>query len=884
MGTVYRARDSRLRRDVAIKVLSEARRLDAARLLRFEQEARALAALSHPNIAAIYGIEETAEGAPALVLELVEGETLATRLALGALPLGEALSIAGQIAEALDAAHEKGIVHRDLKPANIAITSTGLVKVLDFGVAKIAEPSAASVEETRTSGLTHEGMVVGTAAYMSPEQARGQAVDRRTDIWAFGCVLYEMLTGRRLFKGDSTADTLAAVLGVGPDWNALPAETPTAVRTLLRRCLERDWRARIRETGTIRFVLGDGPSLSGGGSVDVVETRPAWKVLSAIAAGGLLLGGVLVAALMWSAMPPPVSRVTRLAIPQHDGDAIAMVAEGYDLAMTPDGSVVYAANGGTQLLVRALEALEPTVIASGGGLKRPFLSPSGDWVGFGGGTGFFFLSKVPIAGGDPVKLTAVDGDLNGATWLPDDTIVFATSNGGTGLQRISASGGKLEVLTKPDHEHGEVDHLYPDVLPGGSAVLFTLVSQMGNAPTTDIWAYDVRDGSRKRVFAGGSDARFVRASTAGAIGHLVYTSAGALHAIPFDVNRLEILGTPSPVVKGVATRGYGRASVAVASDGTLAYVEAPPPPLRTLVLLDRFNNEEAIPAPPRPYMQPRVSPDGTRIVVGIWETARDLWIWNVRQQLMSRLTMGFGLKNYPVWNSDGSRVFYASTTEGGALNIWSRAADGTGDAERITTSDNFQNPTGISPDGQHVVLHEATQQGIHLFQVTLGADHRKTSLVAPVSNETGGVISPDGRWLAFSQASEVYVRPYPDTASGVWPVSTDGGSDPIWSKNGKELELLFYERATKSLMRVPVEATAGSNWRRTRPEKLLDLSAYDVDGLQRTGSGRSFDVFPDGSRFVIVKPPKSSGQPEWPNIIVVQHFDQELDRLVRAGR
>ena len=499
MGEVYRARDTNLGREVAIKVLPDAVAHDADRLARFEREAKTLATLNHPHIAAIYGFEKSS-GAHALVMELVEGETLDERIRRpeglrlpgdgppdrrpadgsgrpSGLPIDEALRIAHQIAEAIEAAHEQGIIHRDLKPANVKVRPDGTVKVLDFGLAKAMEPAAGSspsmsMSPTITSPamMTGVGMILGTAAYMSPEQARGKVVDKRADIWAFGCVLYEMLTGKRAFEGEDVTEVLAFLITKEPDWNALPPATPTAIRTLLKRCLEKKSRERVADISTALFVLEEQASLAapvGTASAAPLPRRPLWRRVAALTAGTLVIAAVTGAA-VWVATRPVPPRVSRLPLALSGTAALAINGLARDLAITPDGSrLVYVGNRGTQLFVRALDVLEPVAVFTGTP-RGPFISPDAQWIGFVDDQDS--LKKVAVTGGPPVTLATLDGGTRGATWGPDDTIVVATNNVATGLLRVAAAGGPTTVLTRPDRAQGEADHLWPELLPGGRAV------------------------------------------------------------------------------------------------------------------------------------------------------------------------------------------------------------------------------------------------------------------------------------------------------------------------------------------------------------------------------------------------------------------------------
>ena len=612
---MYRARDTKLNRDVAIKVLPDSFASDAERLARFTREAQTLASLNHPNIAHIHGLEES-NGVRALVMELVEGEDLSQRIARGPISIDEALPIAKQIAEALEAAHEQGIIHRDLKPANIKVTPDGAVKVLDFGLAKLAHVGAtaghpdvtASPTITSPAMMTGVGVLLGTAAYMSPEQAKGREADKRSDIWAFGCVLYEMLTGRRAFDGEDMTEVLGAVVRLEPNWEALPSDMPQPVRTLLHRCLVKDRRKRIADIAAALFVLDHqaGVAATSSAPATPLPRKPLWRRIAVETAGAVVVA-VLGGAMVWFATRPVPPSVVRTTITTSGSAALTLSGTDRDLAITPDGSrVVY--RGKNQLLVRALNQLEPTVLSGLGAPQGVFISPDGQWVGFFDGRSQ--LKKVAIASGLQVPIGLVDGGgPRGATWGPDGTIIFATNLTATGLQRVSDAGGELTALTKPDRERGESDHLWPEFLPGGEAVLFTITraSDIEN----EVAVLDLRTRTSKVLIRGGSHAHYAPT------GHLVYNVAGTLRAVAFDLGRVEVVGTPAPVLEGVVTTLSGDADIAVAANGSLVYVPGVASvAARTVVSVDREGRASPLPGlPADAYRDVRVSPDGTRLAL-----------------------------------------------------------------------------------------------------------------------------------------------------------------------------------------------------------------------------------------------------------------------------
>jgi eukaryotic-like serine/threonine-protein kinase len=874
MGEVYRAKDTKLNREVAIKVLPDLFAVDPERLARFTREAQTLASLNHPNIAIIHGLEQAGE-VHALVMELVPGEDLSERIARGAIPVDEALPIAKQIAEALEAAHEQAIIHRDLKPANIKLRPDGTVKVLDFGLAKIAEPVAAVVSNITqsptitTPAMTAAGIILGTAAYMSPEQAKGKPADKRSDVWAFGCVLYEMLAGKRAFEGEDVSDTLANVLKREPDWNALPTAVSGSVRTLLRRCLTKDRKRRLDSAADARLEIDDALTAPAPDARAVAGVPSVgWRRLAAVTMAALVVGGVAAGATVWFAMRPASGRVIRTAIPTAGATALSVGNNGPHLTLTPDGSrVVY--RGAGQILVRALDQLEPRALTGLGAPQSPFTAPDGQWLGFFDGQS---LNKVTITGGPPVPVAQVDGLFRGATWGTDGTIVFATS-ASTGLQRVSSAGGEVTVLTTPDLARGEADHLWPEFLPDGHAVLFTITAANGGLAAAQIAVWDLRTGTETVLLRGGSHARYLPT------GHLVYGAGGSLWAVRFDLRRLAVVGAPVPVLTSVAMTVAGGVEAAFASNGTLAYLSGitlAALTQRTLVWVDRQGREEPLAAPPRAYLQPRLSPDGTRVAVSSADEEQDLLVWDLSRATLTRLTFDPGLDQAPLWTSDSQRLLFSSARAGPGQMLYVQPADGTGSATRLIESGNPQFATSISPDGTHVLVYETTQtRGRDLRLLTLGPTPRVESLLETQFDERGGVISPDGSWLAYESNSsgryEIYVRPFPAVGDGLWQVSTAGGVQPLWAPRGREL---FYVAPDGALMGVSGEVR-GASWSSGGPARLLE-------GRYFTGGGsviRQYDVTADGQRFLMIKD-RSANADSSPQIIVVQNWLEELKRLV----
>ena len=866
MGEVYRARDGKLGRDVAIKILPGLFTTDPERRARFDREARLLASLNHPHIGGIFGLEAI-DGTPALVLELVDGDTLDERIARGPIPIGEALNIARQIAEALEAAHENGIVHRDLKPVNIKITAAGVVKVLDFGLAKevVGGTTSRDLSHPPTFAVngSRDGVILGTAPYMSPEQARGKPVDKRTDIWAFGCVLYELLTGRVAFAGDTSSDTIAAILEREPEWSAL--QMPAGLRRVLQRCLEKDPRRRLHDIADARIEIEDVLSGADGSLTDAaaVTARRLPVRLQWAMAGVVTL--VVVGALTWNlrtarqaqAAPPRISRLTMAS----SGTAALGVARNRSLAITPDGTRVVYVGANNQLFVRPLDGLDATAILTGAApLQWVFVSPDGQWVGFAEARQ---LKRVAITGG-PAAMIAVTDLTIGATWAPDDTIIFATSDPATGLRRVSAGGGDITVLTRPARAQGERDHLWPEILPGGRAVLFTITATTGGLAAAQVAVLDLASGTHKVLVQGGTHAHYVPS------GHLVYTAEGTLRAVLFDLTRLKTRGTPVTVLPHVKTTPEGASDFVVAADGTLAYVDAPnatSSAARTLVWVDRQGREEALAAPPRPYFHPRVSPDGTQVAVAIEDQENDIWGWDLARRTLDRLTFDPAPDFAPLWTPDGRRLIFFSGREHGGDLFW-EPADGSGSAERLSAGGP---PSGVTPDGIHV-LFAANRD---LMMVALDGTRRVQPLLQTPFVERNGIVSPDGGWLAYesdrSGRFEIYVAPFPAASSGQWLISTAGGTRPLWAPSGAEL---FYVAPDGALMTARVNPRGG-RWSSASPVKILE-GRYATGGLR---DRRNYDVSADGRRFLMVKEPANQ---DAPRLVVVQNWFEELKRLVPA--
>jgi eukaryotic-like serine/threonine-protein kinase len=902
MGEVYRARDTRLKRDVALKILPDSFANDPERLARFQREAEVLASLNHPNIAAIHGLEESDPSAGsgqasvrALVMELVEGETLADRIARGPVPVNEALAIAKQIAEALDAAHEQGIIHRDLKPANIKLRDDGTVKVLDFGLAKLGPGGADSLSApgathspTLSLAFTGVGMILGTAAYMSPEQARGKTVDKRADIWAFGCVLFEMLTGKRAFDGTDATEMIAAVVRAEPEWSALPPATPPKLIAVLKRCLQKDPRLRARDIGDLRFELDEVSRAPGPADTSTaIPLVPLWR--RAIPYAAVVLVTVGLTAWAASLLRPAASDrpVARFVINLPENERFSNTGR-HAVAISPDDShIVYGANG--RLNLRRLDQLVATPIRGTEGAltslvesaRNPFFSPDGQWIGFWQNGQ---LKKVSVTGGAAIVLCAADNPW-GASWSADDFIVFG--QGPKGIMRVAGAGGTPELVVKVDS--GESAH-GPQMLPAGRGILFTL--RPSGAQTWDesrIVVQSLTTGERKEVIKGGSDARYLPT------GHLVYALEGTVLAVPFDVDTLSVTGGPVPVLEQVARAGViatGAAHFSVSARGTLVYIEdvgAVAAAKRTLTWVDRNGRETAIKAPARAYQFPRLSADGQRIAVDTTDEQRDVWIWNLAGETLTRLTLDSATDGYALWTPDGRRVIFNSTRAGSrgirTGSLYWQASDGTGAAERLTDTPNNHIPNAVSPDGTKLVVREETINGSDLLLLPLQGERRTQPLVQTPFMERNADISPDGRWLAYesneSGQFEVYVRPFPNVNDGRWQVSTGGGSVPLWARNGREM--FFMTLRGESLMAASILESPGSAaFRSGAPIKLFDTRGYFAPtlGPNNARSGRMYDVSADG-RFLMIKDVSvREGTPAPQSIMVIQNWVEELKRRV----
>jgi serine/threonine protein kinase len=858
MGEVYRATDTNLKRAVAIKVLPESVATDKDRLARFQREAEVLASLNHPNIAAIYGLERS-DRVSALVMELVEGPTLADRIGHGRISVEEALPIAKQIAEALEAAHEQGIIHRDLKPANIKVRADGTVKVLDFGLAKALDSSPATIDASHSPTITSPammtgvGVLLGTAAYMAPEQARGKPVDRRADIWAFGCVLYEMLAGQPAFTGQTVSDIVAVVLKNEPDWTALTADIPVPVRSLLRRCLKKDPTQRLHDSADARIEIEE--------AITQPSPQPQAAEMSRLRTS-LQIGGWLTAVLLAIALL--VTRAGSLGPASPNPQAMRFElnmppgVEGSEtssptIAISPDGTRVAfigAVGGLRRIYVRRLDEFESTVLRGTETVNICSFSPDGNALAFIPSDRT--LKKVSLSDGLVTTLVDdVDFSVGGAVWGPDGRVTFVRA--GT-LWRVSANGGPAEQLTTLDAAKNERSHLWPTPI-AGSAILFTSVSGADRI-VTQIEALSVVTKERRVVVEAGSNPLYA------ASGHLLFFREGALLAAPFDAARLEVTGPAASVLQDVSLDQFGAPLVTVSAAGSLAYVPAGQA-TRRLVWVSRQGVEQPITDVARPYKNPRLSPDGQRIVVEA--AGGNLWIQDVTRSTFTRLTTGDTLGNtFAVWTPDARGVLFRTLTGIGRVDPDSGSA-----IQVIRNTSLYSLPTAVSPDGQTLAyIQQSPETNGDLFTLSLQGDPQPRAVVKTSGYDGGGQFSPDGRWLAYvsneSGQFDVYVRPYPAPDRRM-QVSTEGGTHPRWNRNGKEL---FYRNGNRMMV---VDVSATPDLRLSRPRVLFE-QRYAFGSAQTVPN---YDVSPDGERFVMVKDDSASGR-----INVVLNWDQELKRLV----
>jgi len=895
MGEVWRAEDEKLGREVALKVLPAEFGEDSERLERFQREAKVLASLNHPNIAHLYGLEtvertvgegltpsreaaESGAGAGAgagggatpspqapktpgpqdlktpepvmfLVMELVEGEDLSDRIARGAIAIEEVIPIALQIAEAFEVAHEAGIVHRDLKPANIKLKADGTVKVLDFGLAKAWETNSSdaslSLSPTLTQHATIEGVILGTAAYMSPEQARGKPVDRRADIWAYGVVLWEMLTGRELFEGETVTDVLASVLKEQPDLGALPATTPPVLRRLIGRCLEREPRNRLQWIGDARLDLVEVTTAQAEPAEVAAPANIRRSRLREFMAWAVAATAISLALVVWLLPDADHDRpTTRFSVPLSTQQRLSFIDLPL-LDLSPDGrTIAFAAadleHGRDVVFLRRLDENNIRALEGTEGASSPFFSPDGESVAFFADGQ---LKKIAVEGGSTVTLAETPTS-RGGVWLADDTILYSPEYS-SGLLRVDADGGSPETVLELDLEAGERTYRFPDVLPGGDAVLFTvgMLDSPNNYDGARIVVYSPETGRRRMILERANMARWVDDRT------LIYARAGVLYAVGFDPDRLEIVGQPVPVIEDIGgDPSSGAAHFAAAANGTLLWVTGAVTETDSrLTILDRNGEETPLPLDPRGFYQPRFSPDGTRVAVTVGEARSgvdgDVWVYSIASETLNRLTFdGNGL--YPVWMRSSERIGFLSYLVRPSVLVTS--ADGQGGKETYTEgklSPIF--PESFSPDGSTLAYTEVGQSS-EIYLVDRGGEPRLFE-----SRASGPVFSPDGRWIAYSSpgsgSSSIFVRPV--EGEGKWQVSPNLGGYPRWSGDGRSLFYIDIGTAKRPLMEVEVEDR--DSFRFSAPKMVIpDLGGRFVT---TTAPANNWDAGPSGDRFIFVE-------------------------------
>jgi serine/threonine protein kinase len=882
MGEVWRARDTRLNRDVAIKVLPAPFALDTERLARFKREAQVLASLNHPNIAGIYGLEEC-DGFVALALELVPGPTLADRIDGGPIPFDEALPIARQIAEALEVAHERGIIHRDIKPANIKVTEDGAVKVLDFGLAKIFTEELPETDLSHSPTLlkgTQVGMILGTAAYMSPEQARGKAVDKRADVWAFGCVLFEMLTGNKVFEGDSLTDILAEVVKEEPNWASLPATTPPQIERLLRRCLAKDPRQRLRDIGDARLEISETASDTPDSTLDRAKEAKQgaslgywWRVLPWAIATLAILSTAWVLYFRKPSTEVASAGMRQFTLAQPVEGPLDLTFGG-SILFSPDGTHLISSvrlGGKRQLFDRPLSSAVARPLDGTQGASDPFFSPDGKWLAFFANG---MLKKVSLSGGAAEVICKAQNP-RGGVWTNDDTIVF-TPDTDAALYRVRAGGGPVESISSLDGTVRERSHRWPDVLPGGTAILFSVAYEVGN-PLDDasIAVLDLSTGKHKTLIKGGAYPRYVPT------GHLVYARRGALIAVPFDAQHLEVTGTPMTVQDDVMTTVVnGRAQFSFSTKGDFAYIQQRSNDKaevgQLLEWVDRRGVAQGLINVRHEYSGPRLSPDGRTLFVEIADPAAAIWVYDIGRGTLSRLTQS-GVSYGPIPSPDGGRIAYQATRDG-VTGVMMANVDGSGE-ERLTSDKRFNFPTSWSPDGKQLLITAANESGytdVRLIQVD--GDRKQQPLLQGPFNMGGARFSPDGRWIAYVSAesgrNEVWVRSYPGAGTRI-QISADGGTQPVWSRNNREL---FFRNGDQTLV---VTVGLSPSIAVGKPQVLFSHADLDDSSGSAYEMAADYDVSPDGQRFIMRKHNLETAQ--IPAARIILNWFDELKRLTSTG-
>jgi Tol biopolymer transport system component/predicted Ser/Thr protein kinase len=885
MGEVYRARDTRLDRIVAIKVLPT-HLADRPELReRFEREAKTVASLNHPHICTLHDIGKQ-NGIDFLVMEFLEGETLAQRLQKGSLPLEQVLQYAIEISDALDKAHRKGVTHRDLKPGNIMLTKSG-TKLLDFGLAKLKQEAAPpnvplSDLPTAVDPLTAQGTILGTLQYMAPEQLEGKEVDARTDIFAFGAVVYEMATGKRAFEGKTQASLIAKILETDPPpISSLQPMTPPALDRVAKKCLTKDsekrWQTASDVCDELKWIAEDGSRVVLAPAALTKGVRALDRRVLILGLGTILLVAVIASLATWNLKPSPVPTplpVSRLTIPLPAGQQLAGLDVGPAIALSHDGThLAYVARQGgiQQIYLRALDSSEASPIPGTEGAVNPFFSPDDQWVGFFAGGK---LKKISVSGGAALTLGEAPFP-NGASWGSQGTIAFTPTGGASSLLQIPNTGGAPQPLTHL--AKGEVAQRWPDFLPGGKAVLFGVAANAISFSNAQVAVQSIGTGERRNLIQGATYPRYASS------GHLIYAQGGSLMAVPFDAQRLATTGATVPVMEGVLQSPIsGAAQYSLSATGSLVYVAGGVQSAqRRLVWVDRNGSEQPLAASAHAYFAPRISPDGRRVAVTITDQDDQIWLFDLSRETLTRFTFEGSANLNPTWTPDGKRIAFDSI-KGGPLNIFWQLADGGGGLEQLSASEFTQVPFSWSPDGQLLAFFEVnptTQRDIWVLRLgdppaSPGQVRKAQPFLRTPFDEAVPRFSPDGRWLAYTSDEsgryEIYVQPYPGPG-GKWQISTEGGTEPAWNPNGREL---FY-RSNDKMMAVDIATQPG--FAAGTPRMLFE-GRYEVAPVPSA----NYDVSSDGQRFLMIKPSEQA-QAARTQINVVLNWFEELKRRVPAG-